>query len=192
MTGDFQTVPVQKSDFESKYWYSANFNPYGNPYDGDCMVRAVSAALMMKYKAVCKKLGLGLKIGFGARTDGVSAAKVADAFTGYLEFADTSRYGTVSVEKFIDRCGKTPDLPYGIYVALVPDHAVYICAVSPSKKYFIDTWDSGNRPVSGVFRVLKQVRSGETDHLTLPEFRRTQEIFNDPVVQEKYRKLAQT
>jgi len=177
-------IPVQKSDLESGFWYDANFNPYGNPYVGDCVIRAVSCALMMKYKSVCKKLRIGLKVGFGAKVEGLSIMTLCEPFYEYLTPIEGKRSGTV--EDFLKSCGKASGQPYGIYVLCPPDHAVCACAVSESQKYFVDTWDSGKQPVQFALKVLKQVPKGSADRLTLPEFRRIQQEFSDPSVQARF------
>ena len=187
MSGLF-AIPVQKSDLESRFWYDANFNPYGNPYVGDCVVRAVSCALMMKYRSVCRKLGIGLKVGFGAKTEGLSVMTLSEAFREYLRPVEGEPSGTV--EDFLKSCGKASGQPYGIYVLCLPDHAVCACAVSESQKHFVDTWDSGKQPVQFALKVLKQVPKGSADRLTLPEFRRIQQEFSDPSVQARFAELA--
>lgn len=159
-----------------------NLNPWGKKIE-DCAVRAVSAALAMKYPAVCELFrkkcvpgtGMagveGIDLGLVKKRLGPFFDRVEDA--NDLEFdARPPEFADMEYDPEFD---ESPDLGFSLdefcdayagtgryMVAVVPATVwkgrnlyghVVYADLRPGKGFFFDTWDCGNRTVLAYMKV---------------------------------------
>jgi len=174
------------------YWYDANFNPFGENI-GDCMIRAVSAAIMMRYECVCGRLGYRFKDGRGLeRQTGANLHRImASSLKRYFEPADRDAlmiHPGMTLRSFIDVASSTVPAKgsgQGLYVVFAADpksgtgHAIYVCAGQNGDRFFIDTFDSADYVVGSALKVKHQVGKNNPERLKYGQFRAIQELYRD-------------
>lgn len=163
-----------------------NLNPWGRNA-ADCTVRALAAAVGMKYRAVCRVLGADCVEGRGADCDAdfVTPGLIAEKFRPFFGEIKTA-WDDLTVRLFKSNPRLWPD--FGITIgefcreyagrgrfvllALPPReergplsffdsfHAVY-ADLCPGKGYFIDSWDSSRLAVAAYMRVTGILRTDD-------------------------------
>lgn len=69
-------------------WIYANFNPWSTRLN-DCPIRAVSAAIGLKYQEVCKRFGYSWKNGYGLiRDTGATLDEIKSKFNEYFDIVE--------------------------------------------------------------------------------------------------------
>lgn len=159
------------------FFVQKNMNPWGSDI-GDCAIRAVSAALGMKYEAVCRFFGKKCRPGTGlVGVEGIGLEHIKrslDPFFDRIEDAKDTRWENRPEEfkdmEFDPAFDGNPDLGLTLdefceaykdtgrfLVALrVPGkrlgHIVY-ADLREGKNHFYDTWDCGEMVVRAYMRV---------------------------------------
>lgn len=78
-----KNMPRRKTSGE--HFYEKNFNPFAL-IDIDCSIRAVPAAIMMKYVDVCRHLGMGFKDGMAQGVETMDLSRLqASSLAKYFE-----------------------------------------------------------------------------------------------------------
>lgn len=76
---------------ESPYFKRLNFNPAGKTIP-DCAIRAVTAALAMRYSAVCRAFGKEFRPGYGlVGNEGVDLNEVKRKFDRFFDVVEDAR-----------------------------------------------------------------------------------------------------
>ena len=84
---------------KNPYWIKFNFNPWKAKID-DCAIRAISAAIGMDYRIICKQLGVAWKAGRGlVRKTGIDLNDIKRVFNDYFDI----------VEDYVDDFNFVPD-----------------------------------------------------------------------------------
>ena len=165
-----------------RHFKRRNMNPWGKKLQ-DCAIRAVSAALMMKYPAVCKIFGRECEPGTGlAGREGIDlelVKKRLGPFFDRVEDANDLEFETrppefadmeydpafdespdlgLSLDEFCDAYAGTGRYLIAVVPATVWDGRnscghVVYADLRPGRGFFYDTWDCGNRTVLAYMRV---------------------------------------
>lgn len=112
---------------KSIWWIKTNYNPWKVNTIGDCAIRAVSAAIGMSYKEVCKTLGVSYVIGRGLRRNtGIDLNDIKKKFSDYfgaiedftedLQFVPPEKKGSIENAEMMafDNANGIDDLTSGL------------------------------------------------------------------------------
>lgn len=182
---DFLARTAKKELAFGQHWLKRNFNPW-NVMSSDCLVRAVSAAIMMKYVDVCRHLGVRVLDGVGQDERVTLSDFLKTDLAQYFDKAVGIRRDDCTLDQFCEFAWA--ESPGQVFVAFVKyrsanegassrkaDHAVYVCS-DFDRPYFIDNSDSGNSYVYAAIQVRKQVPRRSSERLTVEGFRKIQAL----------------
>lgn len=168
----FESEDEKKTNREKlSHFHKRNMNPWGRDIN-DCAIRAVSAALWMKYDAVCRMFGKKCVPGRGlSGEEGIDLKHIKhrlDGFFDRIEDASDLSWDKRPEEfkdmKFDPKIDTRPDLGLtlgefcelyantGRFLVAVARHIVY-ADLTPGRNWFMDTWNSSEMPVRAYMRV---------------------------------------
>ena len=155
----FESNDNKKLNIEKpSHFHKRNMNPWNKDIE-DCAIRAVSAALWMKYETVCQIFGKECVPGIGLRgTEGINLKIIKHVLKNFFS-RDVRQVTKMTIGQFCEEHSGQ-----GRFLIASSGHMVY-ADLTPGRNWFMDTFDSSRLPVRSYMQVKGILRKDDPNSL---------------------------